>query len=765
MTIIAEKRSVAENYIKALNLKKKDEAWYVSADGKINLTYAAGHLYTLYEPEDYDIKNKSWYKRDLPVIPKEFLYKPINEKNRQRKDCEKVLKDAVKRNDEIVIATDPDREGEVIARLILRSVAKNYSNISRIWACEGLDSRQVLKGIEERKKDSEYDALAKKGEAQKISDWIFGINLTTAYTLKNNGNLFSVGRCQSCVLRVIYDREIEILLFLKRPYYQIKIILTDGTSVFLIKKETGKTSFDSKEEALRELEALKSGGKIRVTDIRKTPKREKAPKLYDLAQLQVDAFNNYGFEPDRTLEIAQRLYNEKGKISYPRTDSVVLSEEDFESTLDLYKKIKAEYPFTGTDEKRITKENKRLFDSKGTTGHHGIIPSNVYENDSSDDWKVYDLVCRRFLMAGMSDYEKEDLKVYFTDNNRTFVFEGFKTVNRGWKEAEKGWEDKGTSKEFEINEEYGFNQAELLEKFTEPPKHFTHATLIKYMRNPGGSEDEENIKCLPIGTEATQASIIKVLFTRGYIVNKGKHIEITRKGTDLIEQMKEDRLLYENIQDEATARWDRMNEEDPDMLLKNIKELTQKIIGGMKKDMEVKVRQHEVCTCPSCGGKIMKGQKGWYCSSYKETGCKNAVSFHLMGNEITEDDIKALCERGETKIFEGIKKDGDKTNFQFVLDENKNFTLRFLNDEIKICECPKCKGDVINGGKLFKCKNKECDFIMWKNTSGITFDAQSVKKLCEGNACAMKRIKKDNSICDVKVKLNDSLDGIEIEYI
>lgn len=766
MTILTEKKSVAENYIKALKLEKKENGWYVSKEGKINLTYAAGHLYTLYEPEDYNAKDSDWYQRKLPIKPNPYKYKPIDSKKSTRTDCEKVLKNAVLKNDEIVIATDPDREGEVIARIILRKINADKNNTTRIWCCEGLDENQIVSGLKARKSDSEYDYLADMGEYQKKADWLFGINLSTAYSILNNGETYSVGRCQTAVLREIYQREGLIKLHLVQKYYELQVELANGTFAYLQNPQNKKITFKTREEVQKVINRYKGLKTIRVNDIQEKSEKELPPKLYDLAGVQIDGFKHYNIEVDKVLEIAQKLYNEMGKISYPRTDSVVLSDTDVKQTKDLYIKIKESYKeLKNPDEEKINENNKRLFDSKGITGHHGIIPSNVYKNDGTLEWKIYDLIARRFLMSGMGSFEKKNYKVYLDTKigNEIFVSEGYEIENLGWKEAEVGFEDKSKKNVFEKGYEYEIKGMKILEKETEPPKHYTQGTLIAFMRNPGNS-DEEGISLSSIGTEATQASIVKTLFERGYVRNKGKHIEITEKGIRIVEQIMDNPVLEKNTQVITTTQWERLNKEDPVMFLKAIEAVTEKAIEGIKEKMESIIKVRELGECPNCGGKIVKGKFGYYCTNYKEKACENNINYHVMGNDFTDEMVESFLTEKKTPVMDGVKKDGSNVKFYFAIDENGKFVIRFIENSEKVADCPLCGSEVKETKMVYKCQNKECNFFMWKNTSGITFTREMAGNLIKGERIKASQTKKDGSKVNVSVRLNDVKNAIEIIY-
>lgn len=767
MTILTEKENVAKNYAKALGLKKIESGLYADETKKIKICYAAGHLYNLYDAQDYDEKFKKWNVETLPIIREKYLFKPVKEKYNQRKDCEKILREAVRTKDEIVVATDPDREGEVIANLILEKIGYDRETTSRIWCCEGLDEKQIRKGIDERKSVKCYEKLMLQGKYQKISDWVFGINLTRCYSILNN-ELFTVGRVQTAVLKEIYRREKAILLFRPIPYYKLSIKNAFGTKAYLINPKTGDTSFESEEE-VKALEKEIEGKEV----IFDSEKREKTvrinPRLYDLASLQKDSFDVYGIDVDETLEIAQCLYNEEGAISYPRTESVCLNDNDFEYARKIYREIALNYKdFNFCDENKINAENKRLFNSNEVRGHHGIIPSGNYKIlNLSDRYKnVYDLVCRRFLMQGMGNYEFEIVKAYYRIGKYYAVEEGKETVRKGWIEAslKRTEEDKVISFKKDLN----VKETETEKLYTKNKEHYTQSTILSFMRNPKG-EDKEGIELKSIGTEATQAGIIKKLFEVGYICKKGKHIEITDKGIKICEQLMENPIVDVNTDVDATTKWEEKGREDPFSLLKDIEEITfksiDKVRDRVKKAVETRIEKEKVCSCKLCGSDIYRGKSSFYCSGYKDKECKVNIGYKVMGNDITEEDIKMLMEEGRTALKEGVTKSGEKTGFMFVIDEEKKeVVIRFTGEKESVCECPLCKKSVVRMAKVYKCTNKECSFFMWKDSSGISYEKEDIKKLCNGEKISKEQTKKNGEKVKVKVCYDREKGNITISY-
>lgn len=751
MTILTEKENVGKLYIKALNLEKKAAAFYESKDGKTRLTWAQGHLYTLFDAEDYAERYKTWKGKDLPIIPETLRTKPIKEKAHARKACEEVLRKAKETHDEIVVATDPDREGEVIGRFILEKLGIDIKTCSRVWALEGLNRDEILKNLENRKPLENYDDLYLKGRRHKESDWLLGINLTRCYSVINR-ELFSVGRVQTALLKKIYEREREILTFLPVKVYEGKVQLESETGTvedsFLINPEDGKTVFKSRDAIKNLLPFVPKELICKNTESEK--KSEKAPKLYDLNGLQVDASRLYGISVDKTLEVAQKLYNEMGKLSYPRTDSRYMGEEDYELFVKLMDELSEKDGRFDVKSERIKPDNPDIFNDKKKKAHHALIPTEFFENDGESlEGKVFDLVLRRFLMQGMKPYEYENEKAYFTNNKVTFVSEGKKISEKGWKDAEILLKKENVSEIFFVSgKTYKVKGFEIVEKLTEGPRRFTQSTLIKFMNNPFSDR-----KDLTIGTQSTQSSIIRTLFSRGYIREEKKNIYITEKGVKLVEQIVNNKVLDSMTDVVTTNEWEVMLEENPEGMIENTKNEVRKAVEAVRKDMDVVMEKSVVCKCPSCGGDILRGRQGYYCSGFKEKGCENKVSFNVMGNEITEDMVKDIFSGKEMNVLNGVKKDGSKTSFRFVLNDNR-IGISWLNLDLDI-NCPLCSSALFETKKVFKCTNKECSFFLYKETSGLKFDADIVRKLIAGETVRMVKKEKDGNESQVDVTYNN----------
>ena len=767
MLILTEKESVAKIYAQALKLKKTKDTLYENADKTIKVTYAAGHLYQLYEPEDYDKNLKMWNYKTLPVIPQNYKFKPLLDKARNhiRIETEKNIKDAIKKNEEIIIATDPDREGEVIARIILDKCGSPERLLKRIWNCEGVNTEEVIKALKKREDAKLYKKLFITGLNQKESDWVMGINLTRAYTiLFNDNSVYSIGRVQTAVLKEIYRKECERIIFRPKKYYEIEVQTKEGVT-FYYNKESNvtKKNMEIKEELVPILSSILKKGQIKVSSFNKKIEKEKPPLLYDSAEIQKHAFEIYGLSVEKTLEICQSLYLDKGVISYPRTACRFLKEEDFEELKERAVKLSKHYNIKNFNADLINKDNKRYFNSKKIEGHHALIPCKEFEISDSAEGKVYELILKRFLMMGMEDFILNKVKAYGECEGVILEAQSAKVIQKGWREYDLGSIKINENGEINENGIYNVESAKIIEKETEKPKAYTQSTLLSFMKNPFSKDEEKEAKIYSIGTQATQALIIKTLFERKYIEQKGKSISITDKGIKLIEEIKENEILDKNTDPLSTTRWEEMNEEDPEKFLKYIEKVTRQAIKNLEDKMSLVIEKRKGGICPSCGGELLGGKKGWYCSNYKN-GCKNSISYKVMGNDVDEKFLSNLITNKKSEILKGVKQDGSVCEYIWKIDDKGMFTIVFIDNYETICECPLCKKEIRAYPKTYRCSDNECKFFLYRESYGMKFNSEEIKKICDGESVEKIMRKKDGSEAEVSVSLNDAKDGYKIKY-
>ncbi len=416
--ILTEKPSVARDFARSLSIPiNRNIKGHFEGPNYI-ITWALGHLFSPFKPEEYDPTLKKWSIDNLPILPEPFQYSPIAKTKDQLKTIFKILK----RSDleEIIIATDAGREGELIARIILENAPiqnKNNLSFSRFWSSQALSDDVIQKGLQERKSLKSFDRLYHAGKARQIADWLVGMNLSRAATLKW-GDLFSIGRVQTAVLWLLVKRNQERKNFKEEKYWKIQghfeaenISFTaywfNPTVKDILKRQHILKETELK-AILKDLKKHKEGKEIAVikTD-KETEKREPPPPLYSLTDLQQKANRVYGFTAKQTLSLAQELYEKDKCLSYPRTDSQVLGEKNFPLVKNLLNNLKNSYSayFDKQDASKISLKNKRVFNDSLLTDHHALIPLKVFRGPSqSDKGKIYDLVLRRFIMSFSMDF-------------------------------------------------------------------------------------------------------------------------------------------------------------------------------------------------------------------------------------------------------------------------------------------------------------------------------------------------------------------------
>ena len=580
--VIAEKPSVARDIARVLKCQKKINGAIEGADYVV--TWGLGHLVTLADPEDYDKKYKEWKMEDLPMMPDPFRLEVIKQTAGQyRAVKEQLFRKDVK---DIIIATDAGREGELVARLILKK-AECRKPIRRLWISSVTD-KAIREGFAHLKDGREYDNLYHAAMCRAEADWLVGINATRALTCKYNAQL-SCGRVQTPTLAMIASREAEIKNFVPKPYYGIqarpaKLALT------LTWQDGQSKSFRSFDRERMQALCRKLGGKEGVvTEIKRTPKKAQAPLLYDLTELQREANRRFNYSAKETLNIMQRLYENHKVLTYPRTDSRYLSSDILPTIRERllacgvgpYKKLAGQLVNKPLPQKPFFVDNSKVSD------HHAIIPTEQFvqlDHMTVDERRIYDLVVRRFLAVLYPPYESQQVSLTADVGGERFLASGSVVKAMGWKAVyetgnDSGWET-DEDEEFEEAGGAGTNGGErlkrqtlpelkegdrisgltfsLTEGKTKPPAAFTEATLLSAMENPVAFLESNNkaiAKTLGetggLGTVATRADIIEKLFSSFLVEKRGKEIFLTSKGKQLLTLVPEDLK-----KPELTADWE-----------------------------------------------------------------------------------------------------------------------------------------------------------------------------------------------------------------
>ena len=651
--VIAEKPSVGRDIARVLGCKKASDG---ALEGeKYIVTWGLGHLVELADPEGYDLKYKEWKLEQLPMMPEPFKLEVIGQTAKQYK----IVKNQIHRKDvgEIVIATDAGREGELVARLILKKAGAEKP-LKRLWISSVTD-KAIREGFAHLRSGKEYEPLYDAAMCRAEADWLVGINATRALTCKYNAQL-SCGRVQTPTLAIIARREKDIREFVPKPYYGLTAYGTPGVTLSWRDKNSGSyRSFDR--NRINELEKRLRGQDGVVTEVKRTAKKTAAPLLYDLTELQRDANRRFHYSAKETLSIMQRLYENHKVLTYPRTDSRYLSS-------DIVPTIKERLKACGTGpyRKLAGKLAAQTFSPKASfvndakvTDHHAIIPTEQFvslEHMTIDERRIYDLVVRRFLAVLYPPYEYEQVSLTVDIGGEQFAAGGRTVKALGWKEVyetgEESWEDEEENRDYEAGKavrEQKLPSIQRGDRFTKlnftvtegktkPPASFTEATLLSAMENPVAymeSGDKAMAKTLGetggLGTVATRADIIEKLFKSFLLEKRGEDIFLTSKAKQLLELVPEDLR-----KPELTADWEMRlskiarGELKRGAFMKDIRGYTVDLIGQIKAG-EGTFRHDNLTNkkCPNCSKRLLavkgKNSEMLVCQD-RECGYRETVS-------------------------------------------------------------------------------------------------------------------------------------------
>ena len=643
--VIAEKPSVARDIARVLGCSKKENG--ALEGNKYIVTWALGHLVTLKDPEDYDKKYKEWNMAVLPMMPEKLQIKVIPQTGKQYHAVTTQL--ARKDVNEIVIATDAGREGELVARWILDK-AHNQKPCKRLWISSVTD-KAIREGFANLKDAKEYDNLYRAAVSRAEADWLVGINATRALTCKYNAQL-SCGRVQTPTLAMIAQREQEIREFVPKPYYTVTAAA--GGVVYTWKDEkSGGTRISDLEKAKQIAEKAKRYPLV-LQNVEKKKKQKEAPLLYDLTELQRDASARFGYSAKQTLNLMQSLYETHKVLTYPRTDSRYLTKDIVPTLKERLDAVSiGPYKALAQQAKRSPLNGKLSFvnDAK-VSDHHAIIPTEQYVQLSAllnEERRIYDLVVRRFLAVLLPPCVYEETVIRASIEKECFTARGKRMVEKGWQEA---YEDNRYDEEDETKEEVreqnlplleagmkiGQPKISLREGKTKPPARFTEGTLLSAMENPVRymeNRDSSLVKTIGeaggLGTVATRADIIEKLFRSFLLEKKGNEIYLTSKARQLLKLVPADLK-----KPELTASWEmQLNDiakgkKRRDVFMKEIRSYTVELIDEIK--TEEGTFRHDNLTnkkCPNCGKRLLavngKNAKLLVCQD-RECGYRETVS-------------------------------------------------------------------------------------------------------------------------------------------
>ncbi|WP_099363386.1 DNA topoisomerase III [Fredinandcohnia onubensis] len=619
--VLAEKPSVGRDIARVLNCHKKGNGFFEG--DKYIVTWALGHLVTLADPEKYGDQYKSWKLEDLPIIPNPLSLVVIKQTGKQYS----AVKTQLHRKDvnEIIIATDAGREGELVARWIIEK-SNTRKPIKRLWISSVTD-KAIKQGFANLKNGKEYENLYSSAVARAEADWLVGINATRALTTKFNAQL-SCGRVQTPTLAIIAKRGEEIRNFKPVPYFEINAF-TDGLTLKWQHEKTKEQRIFKKEISTAIVRSL-HGQEAKIIDVQTAQKKSYAPQLYDLTELQRDANKRFGFSAKETLNVLQKLYEQHKLVTYPRTDSKFLSTDIIDTLKDRIEACMVQ-PYAKLGAKILKsgiKTNKSFVDNSKVTDHHAIIPTEDRPNLqalSAKEEKIYDLIVKRFLAVFLPPYTYEQKNVHARIGKELFVAKGITVSSLGWKEVITSTDENDDAGQIPASVQPGSTLKILsvkeIEKETQPPKPFNEGTLLSAMENPakymaGESKDliETIGKTGGLGTVATRADIIEKLFNTFLIEKKGQDIHITNKGKQLLELVPDD--LKSPV---LSAEWEQKLEQiakgrlKKNTFISDIKQYTKEVVKDIKmSDSRFKHDNITGTKCPDCGKLMLEvnGKKG-----------------------------------------------------------------------------------------------------------------------------------------------------------
>lgn len=698
--ILAEKPSQGQAYAAALGKQSKKDG-YIEINGTEDVvTWGFGHLVELSPPEVYQKEWKKWNKADLPILPETFKFQVGKGKSKQFNIVKRLLKSA----DEIIIATDSDREGENIARSIIRQAGCEHKPMKRLWI-NSLETEEIRKGFQHLKEAEDYFSAYIEAQTRQKADWLVGINLSRSYTLtlQSKGvqdGVFSVGRVQTPTLCMIYNREAEIDQFISKPFYELFADITVEQGNFKA-KHTKK--YETKEQVREVIDRhqLQRENDAVITSVETKRVHQPSPKLFALSDLQTFANRRFKISPSETLKQVQALY-EKKLLSYPRSDCSYITESEFRylvSHLEDYQRL------TGytLKEPHLTPKS-RYVNNKKVQEHYAIIPTKTIPSAqklnslSSIQKQLYFTVLKRTLAMFEADHQYDETTIFSDVHQLPFKAVGKVVIQEGWKALLEERSQKKKAEEQPLlpvvaKGEKGTALLSTKEGKTQPPKLYTEGTLITAMKYCGReletAEDKEILKEVEgIGTEATRANILETLKKQQYILSKSNQLTVTPKGKILCQSVSQTLLSSA----EMTGKWERYLKKihegvgTQERFLKNIADFLQQTIAdsltevkfdpALQQQSAVKEKK-ALGKCPVCGAKVVDKKTFYGCSRYQQTGCQFSLPKKFAGKNLSQAQLKKLLVHKETDWIKGFKKkDGGNFSAILMLDDQNQLTFK-----------------------------------------------------------------------------------------
>ncbi|WP_054024680.1 type IA DNA topoisomerase [Bacillus sp. FJAT-28004] len=737
--IIAEKPDMGRNIAAAIDPKAKNHRSYIEGEQYI-ITWAIGHLIGLAEPDAYDDRYKKWNINDLPIIPTQFKLVP----NKKTIDQLKVIGDLAKRSNLLVNSCDAGREGQYIFSLIQRHLKLNQP-VKRLWISD-LTPETIRKGFEELKEGAEYENLTRAATARSEADWLIGMNGSRAFTTKHNV-LLSVGRVQTPVLALIYDRQKQIEAFSSLKFFELEGHFTQNEMSYRGMWQ-GERMTDQDKVAAIAAKVKGKEGRIASYEVKDT--KEYPFKLYDLTLLQREANGKYAFSAKKTLDTAQALYEKHKVISYPRTNSNYVTEQnipEMHKTLNALQGTAYDDLVKGANRSLVHKGNKFICNPTKVEDHHAILPTNRKANGlSPDEQKLYDLIVRRFLSQFYPAAEYKVHTVMTEVENEMFKTTVKELLSLGWKviyadqkkekaktTAKSKDKEEAEDEEIEVNEPFSISADEgitcsdaiVKEKDTQPPKHYTEGTLLKAMESAGKQIEDEDVrdamKDSGLGTPATRAATIERLKNVGYVEMQGKKIQVTQKGRTAIELIRGAGIDL-LTSPEMTGLWER--------------------------------RLNEISRGTASDGQFMENVKKFATMIVDKVRVQSRAAKTSFESEAP---VPARGSGGKAGTATRTRAASTKTA---GTAKKSTAAAAVSSTPTVIATCPRagCGGSIFMGRKGYGCSHyKEgCKFVIWKQSFGRDLTDTQVKALVEkGKTTKLKLELPDGSPGEGKIVLRD----------
>lgn len=690
--IIAEKPSVARDIASVLGVTNKKDG-FIEGNGYA-VTWAFGHLVGLAMPEAYGFTG--FQRENLPILPKDFTLVPrqVREGKEYKADPGalkqlKVIKDLFSRADEIIVATDAGREGELIFRYIYHYVGCR-TPFRRLWI-SSLTDRAIRDGFQSLRPGSDYDNLYYSAKARSQADWIVGINASQALSITAGSGVWSLGRVQTPTLAMICSRYLENKDFKPQTYFRLKVHTAKDATAFAV---LSADRYDTRTVADETASVVNSAGGLTVTSVVKKEVHQEPPLLYDLTTLQKDANKRHSFSADKTLTIAQALY-EKKMISYPRTGSRYISADVLEEIPHLIATLRAHPKFGAYIDGRFdTSLNTRPVDDTKVTDHHAlIITEDPATGLSADEQLIYDMVAGRMLEAFGERCTKENTTVTLDAGGVHFSAKGSIMLHPGWRnvfganQEETADEDLTVLPDLTEGDKLAVRDTEVQEKQTKPKPLHTEASLLSAMESAGkeveNEEEREAMKDAGIGTPATRAAIIETLFAREYIVREKKALVPTNKGLVVYLAIREKKIADVAM----TGQWEHAlakigtGDMDAGTFHRSIEVYASQITAELLDMPFERQDNRQSCPCPKCkSGNVVIYQKVAKCNN---EACGLTVWRSIAKKELSDTQITSLLMDGKTGIIKGFVSSKTGKTFEAALKFDADYKTVFTFEDKK----------------------------------------------------------------------------------